>query len=466
MALQKKLGRVEFLRYRGANFFRLRVVLATLFQRPLYISDIRCDATNPGLRKYEANLLRLIDKVSDGATFHIDVTGTELRYTPGRLTGGSDLIHDCGTERNISYFLEALLFLAPFASRPLSIRLKGITNGSCCDDGTYPLDPSVDLFRSVIPPLMARLGMESDALSISVTKRGLYPLGKGEVEFSCPVLRKVNPVQLVEEGRVKRVRGLAFTSQVSPQFAVRMIDRARWVLNDFLPDVWVYNVASKPGKDGPSPGYGITLIAETMKGHMKGVDLVIDDVTRDRFHKALTRAPAGPDLASYSKVSVQELLRKDSAPVVKPQLDHVDESTSLEEKVQLSEQELVGVVAAQRLLLEIHQGGVTGTAFQHIPLLFMAMAEEHQVCKVKLCRLTPYTVQFLRHLKDFASVTFSFDQEEVVEGGDPNEDYGFHHDADESSESADSDEKPLSPVPQIILKCIGIGYKNIGKPTF
>lgn len=48
----------------------------------------------------------------------------------------------------------------------------------------------------------------------------------------------------------------------------------------------------------------------------------------------------------------------------------------------LSEAEFIGRFCAQRLLLEIHYGGVIDTTFQYIPLLFMVMAEEHAACKV------------------------------------------------------------------------------------
>lgn len=50
---------------------------------------------------------------------------------------------------------------------------------------------------------------------------------------------------------------------------------------------------------------------------------------------------------------------------------------------QLSESELIGRLCAQRLLLEIHYGGVMDTTFQHLPFLFMAAAEDHEPCKVR-----------------------------------------------------------------------------------
>ena len=45
---------------------------------------------------------------------------------------------------------------------------------------------------------------------IQLQKRGVWPDGSGQVIFSCPVVRKMKPLLLVDEGRVRRVRGTAY----------------------------------------------------------------------------------------------------------------------------------------------------------------------------------------------------------------------------------------------------------------
>ena len=40
----------KVLKYEGCNYFRQRLVLATLSSRPVRISDIRAEADDPGLR--------------------------------------------------------------------------------------------------------------------------------------------------------------------------------------------------------------------------------------------------------------------------------------------------------------------------------------------------------------------------------------------------------------------------------
>lgn len=362
------------LRYHGSNFFRQRIVLSVIFNRAIQISDIRSDDADPGLRKYEANLLRLLDRITDGGNVHIDVTGTELRYRPGQLIGGDEIIHECGLERNITYFLEAILLVAPFAKKPLNIRLRGITHGT----GISSRDPSVDYFRTVVLPFMGHLGIK-DGLSLTVLKRGVPPLGKGEIEFKCPIIQKILPFQLLEEGRVKRVRGTAFTNHVSPQFAVRMIDRTRGMLNDFIPDVWIYDAKSRGGLDGPSAGYGIALVAETMRGFHKGADLVVDAEMQQKLSKLRRPEEDANNLDSmlHRKTGIAEILRKEEIKTSAKDPSEVENGAT-----NLSESELIGRLAAQRLLLEIHYGGVIDTAFQHIPFLFMVLAEEHEPCKV------------------------------------------------------------------------------------
>ena len=51
-----------------------------------------------------------------------------MKYYPGLLKGGSVLELDCDIGIAIGYYLEPLIFLAPFAKKEISIVLRGITN--------------------------------------------------------------------------------------------------------------------------------------------------------------------------------------------------------------------------------------------------------------------------------------------------------------------------------------------------
>ena len=152
------------LKFEGSQQFRQRLVCSTLSGRPIRIDRIRERDQNPGLRDFEACLLRLLEKVTNGCVVEINETGenlsspkgsdadpnsvvvdsactcfeqgkpcmrsalnmkcstalptgTSLRYRPGVITGASALVHECGTSRGIGYFLEPLVVISLFGRK-------------------------------------------------------------------------------------------------------------------------------------------------------------------------------------------------------------------------------------------------------------------------------------------------------------------------------------------------------------
>lgn len=348
------------LRYQGSNFLRQRLCLATISGRSVVITDIRTKDEQPGLRDFEASFVRLLDKLTDGANISIDETGTTLRYRPGQILGGSGYVHTCPNSRCLTYFLEGLLLLAPLAKAPVSIRLKGVTNGGP--------DLSCDTFRTATLPLLAKFGL-SEGLVFKIEKRGAQPGGGGEVLFSCPTLKQIEPIELLNEGKVKRVRGVAYTTRVSPQFAAQMVDAARGVLNDYLPDVWIYTDHMKGPNAGESPGYGISLVAETITRGLKSADATAD-------------------------------------------LSNPDAPRKGEDEMDLGTPQGVGRLAAHRLLAEINLDGVVDTAHQALVLYYLSLGDEMKPGRVRLSKLSPSAAQMLRHIRDFLGITFQIREDQ------------------------------------------------------
>lgn len=81
--------------------------------------------------EYEVNLIRLIDKITNGTAIEVNETGTSLYFQPGLLHGG-DFSHECCRLRAISYYLEVLMALGPFCKKPINCTLTGVTNAKVC----------------------------------------------------------------------------------------------------------------------------------------------------------------------------------------------------------------------------------------------------------------------------------------------------------------------------------------------
>lgn len=175
------------------------------------------------------------------------------------------MVFDCGLERGIGYFLEPILLIAPFSKFAFKLSLTGLTS--------HHEDPSIDIIRTVFIKILGMFGVV-DGLDLKILKRGSPPLGGGEVSFSCPVLNSLKNVDLSDIGRVKRIRGIAAVTRISPQASNRLVESCRSVLNTFIPDIYIYSDVFKGPEAGQSPGFGISLVAESTTGSLLHSDLI------------------------------------------------------------------------------------------------------------------------------------------------------------------------------------------------
>ncbi|XP_011632550.1 RNA 3'-terminal phosphate cyclase-like protein [Pogonomyrmex barbatus] len=338
----------NILKYEGSNYLRYRLLLSTLSMKPIKIINIRTKNDEPGLKEYEVNFIHLLDKLTNGTRIVLNETGTAVYYNPGLLRGG-ELEHDCSLQRGIGYYLEPIMILAPFCKERIDLKLKGVTNNT--------IDPSVDKIQTAAIPILKRFLVGDNEVVLTIHKRGVQPLGGGEVQFKCPVSRYLKTIQLEDSGQVKRIRGVACSLRVSPAIANRIVESAKSVLLKFLPDVYIYTDHCKKSASGKSPGFGVTLTAET---------------TKEVF---------------FSGQAFSPLMTTGSLPCVPEDL---------------------GKEAAMKLLDEIHRNGCVDSCFQCMIAAFMTLGK-HNVSKITVGPLTPAMIQFLRDLRDFFGITFKID---------------------------------------------------------
>lgn len=245
---------------------------------------------------YEILFLRFLETLTNGSVIEINYTGTEVIFRPGSVLGGS-LSFDCGLERGIGYFLEPILLLAPFSKFAFKLNLTGMTS--------HDQDTSIDIIRTVFIKILGMFGV-IDGLDLKILKRGSPPLGGGEVSFSCPVLNTLQNVDLSDIGRVKRIRGIAAVTRISPQASNRLVESCRAVLNTFIPDIYIYSDVFKGPEAGQSPGFGISLVAETTTGGLLHSDLIgragttPEEIGRKASKKLLNEISGGGFLSAKS----------------------------------------------------------------------------------------------------------------------------------------------------------------------
>ncbi|KAD6796691.1 hypothetical protein E3N88_07587 [Mikania micrantha] len=378
---------------KGSQNLRQRLLLSTLSSTPILIEDIRADATWPGLLSHEVSFLRLLETVSDDCHVEINETGTKLKYKPGIVMGGRYLEHDCGLSRSIGYFLEPLIVLGLFGKKPLSIKLKATTQQS-----DLISDYSEDLEDTVRPESAAgKISFSSFCYSKGsgpVYNDGLLGVGQSQPNTSFnshPSEKGYQPRgEVSQPNRYSKAgvlwlpeHGQANSSDNSPnqedpslmgtglplESAGLLVDIGgtttcrcerfgTWASIDFL----TIGIMLEIIMTVCSPGYGISLIAETTSGCFISVDTTI----------------------SYPREN-----------------DDMD----IDEKKELMPPEEVGEEIASLLLAEIEQGGVVDSTHQGLLFLLCALCPQ-DVSKVRVGKLVPYGIQTLRNIRDFLGVKF------------------------------------------------------------
>ncbi|KAJ3212963.1 rRNA-processing endoribonuclease [Dinochytrium kinnereticum] len=396
------------LRFEGHLHFRQRLVLATLSAKPVRIDKIRSDdEENPGLADYEISFLRLLEKMTNGTNVEINYTGTSVLYRPGVIYGGK-VEHDCPTSRGIGYFLEPLIALAPFAKNPLLLILTGVTNNN--------VDVCVDTIRTVTLPNLKRFLPTEEAIDLKISKRGAPPLGGGEIVFRCPNIRNLKTLQLTDLGRgIKRIRGIAYATRISPLMANRVVDSARAILTRYIPDVYLYTDIYKGAESGKSPGYGLSLVAESTAGALISAECAYQPrkKTTDNQEEDDGVVPGAKRERPMGDIGTEE-----------------GPEGLLENDYHFPTPEDLGVRTARLLLTEIRKSGCVDTISQWLVCLMLALGPE-DVGKVRVGQVGIFTIQYLRDIKAFLGVAFKI--------------------------------TPDNETRTIMLTCVGSGYVNVNK---
>lgn len=316
--------------------------------------------------------------------------GTTLSFKPGTITNmnGQPFSHQCTTvgNRGFGYWLEVLLCIVPFGKKSIDITLTdGLTNSQ--------KDISVDCIRNTTLFLLNTHFLKNDGDSSSgssgnnlatlqILKRGAFPDGGGQIRLKVPIIKnKIPPIQLLNEGMIKRVRGIAYATRVAPAMANRMVESAKGFLHHYIPDVWVYTDHYTGAASGLSSGYALYLQAESDTG-------------------------------------------------VRLSVEYTPEPTNSEMKTSVHVPEDVGVHVSKLLCDEVAVGGCVDRMNQWLVLLFMALSSQ-DVSKVRLGKLTPNSVSWLRTIRQFFGVVFKI--------------------------TPDYETRTL------VLSCVGTGYRNMAR---
>ena len=266
----------------GGSVLRLGAALATVFQRPVRVYNVRAKRNTPGLRPQHLVGLQALATVSRGRLEGGEIGSTDITFRPGRVEPGCIEV-SIGTAGSIGMIYQALsIACASLAgAHPVEVSISG--------GATYgKWAPAVVYVQEVIAPLLARMGFET---SIEIHRHGFYPKGGASATMRFHPVHALHGLVLDERGEITAIEGESIASQhlERPRVAKR---QASAFVSEMAPvnaprvDIAVSRVQAA------NPGSGITAWARTTTGCIIGSGSVAGErgLSSERVGQACARS--------------------------------------------------------------------------------------------------------------------------------------------------------------------------------
>jgi RNA 3'-phosphate cyclase len=214
--------KIDGSRYSGSGtIVRQSVAYAALTRQPIHVINARVRRDNPGLRRQHIRVIEAITELVSGEAQGLSPGSREFTFCPGGPITGGSFDWDMGSAGSTTMLALGILPVLAFASRPITITLRG---------GVFQdFAPSFYHLQHVIVPLLARMGLRVDA---TMVRPGYVPQGEGIVELTVtPAAEPLRALTQEQGGPVSRMWGIALASHLNErQVAERMAHAADEVL--------------------------------------------------------------------------------------------------------------------------------------------------------------------------------------------------------------------------------------------
>jgi RNA 3'-phosphate cyclase len=238
----------------GGQILRTSLALSCALGKPVEITNIRTGRKNPGLQPQHLTAVKAAASIAGAEVQGAALSSTALRFRPNKTSGGTynfDVAEKRGSAGSTSLVLQTILLPLCFAEQASVVFVKGGTH--------VPWSPSFHYLRSIVAPLLFRLGVHAE---YAIQSWGWYPIGGGQVSARITPAQSLRPLTASDRGRLLRVTGISAISNLPEHIAARQRDRALAVLGRQGIDASIETLSS------PSAGKGSFLILAAEFEHL------------------------------------------------------------------------------------------------------------------------------------------------------------------------------------------------------
>ncbi|MGB5474802.1 MAG: RNA 3'-terminal phosphate cyclase, partial [Gammaproteobacteria bacterium] len=198
----------------GGQVLRSALSLSLLTGQPVHLMRIRAGRDKPGLVYQHRMAVQAAGRISAARVEGDRIGSQELYFSPAAVASGN-YHFDIGTAGATSLVLQTVLLPLALAAGGSQLYVTGGTH--------VPWSPCFHFLDWHWRTLLARLGV---TFELEMIRAGFYPRGGGEVRAVLPGGARLKGLELVERGRLLRVRGLSAIANLATEVGQRQRNRA------------------------------------------------------------------------------------------------------------------------------------------------------------------------------------------------------------------------------------------------
>ena len=221
----------------GGQVLRTALALSLCLDKPVRIVNIRAKRKKPGLRPQHLTSVLAAAEISQAEVTGAELSSTDLIFKPHRLSPGNYRFI-MATAGSTTLVLQTILPALLTASGPSHLILEGGTHN--------PMAPPFDFLVHGFLPILQRMGSR---VSVRLWKPGFYPAGGGRIGVDIDPVNRLNPIELLDRGRIMSKNAVAVVSRLPEHIACRELDviRHEFGLPDNCLETRVEKRAKGPG---------------------------------------------------------------------------------------------------------------------------------------------------------------------------------------------------------------------------
>jgi RNA 3'-terminal phosphate cyclase (ATP) len=173
----------------GGQILRTAISLSAITGKPIEVSNIRANRTNPGLRPQHMAGIRVIADLFHAKSENLKVGAEWIRFAPSDKFEGGSIKVDVGTAGSIPLILMTIVPAVSLSNNSLQIEVTGGTD--------VKASPTIDYIKHIVAKSYLSIGPR---FSVDVLKRGYYPKGGGVVQTTIKPCKSPGTVELLTTG--------------------------------------------------------------------------------------------------------------------------------------------------------------------------------------------------------------------------------------------------------------------------